>query len=280
MTEELYYEDGAAAGMSQIHDDVTNQLSQVIGSAPGVSVFESTQGLIASPVTTQLSAALPSRESVLGFTQTASQTIRDLVSKAGQLYEQGDTEGAAKLRAAAETLESQQGGEGGSGGATGGAQNADGSGGSGSASSGTSGSGSSGSGSSGADTASQMASQVGQQVGQLGQTLAQSVQGLAAIPGQIMQGVQGIVQSAVGAGGTGGSLDDKAEQDGKGDPDDKARPGEEDGPDDKARPGDKGEAGPAPRDKAEPGGHGEGLIPKGTLTPHAPAQTRPQQSPL
>jgi hypothetical protein len=288
MTGKLYFSHDGVRGISQVHDDVRNQLSQLIGTAPDGSVIESSQGLIASPVTSALGAALPSRETVLGITQTASKAFSDLITKSLQMYEQGDAEAAAKLRAAREALDGGQGGQGagdGSAGGSSGAPSSDGSAGTSPGGSGSSGSGGSGSGASGSDTASQVASQVGQQVGQLGQTLAQSVQGLAQIPGQIMQGVQGIVQAAVGAGGTGGALDDRAERDGKGEADDhEARHGGkgngEPQPGDGAQPGGKGEGGPAPRDKTEPGSKGHGPVPDVPVQRSAPAQTRPQQSPL
>jgi hypothetical protein len=264
MNDSLYLSPAGIRGISQRHDDVATRLSQLLGSAPEASLVESTHGHIADAVYTALGAALPSRETTLGITQTASQTISDLVRKALQQYEQGDAEGAAKLQAAADTLQAEQGDQGGSG-----------AGGSGATSSGTSGSGGSDSASgsgSGADTAGQIAGQVGQQVALFGQVLAQSVQGLAQIPQQVMQGVQGIVAAVVGAGATGGLLDDKAEPDGKGE--------DERLPDDEAQPGGKGDGGQVPQDTAEPGGQGHGPAPDVPVHRAMPAQTRPQQSPL
>jgi hypothetical protein len=287
MNDSLYLSPGGMRGISQSHSDVATRLSQLLGSAPGASVVESTHGHIADAVYTALGLTLPSREATMGITQTASQTISDLVSKALQLYEQGDAEGAAKLRAAAEVLKAEQEGQGGADGPTAGSRSSDGAEGSGATSFGTSGSagnGSGGSGTGGANTAGQLAGQVGQQVAQFGQVLAQSVQGLAQIPQQVMQGVQGIVAAAVGAGGTGGSPGDKADPDGKSDGDGKARPGDESEgerpPDDKAQPGDKGAGGEVPHDKAEPGATGHGPAPDVPVHRALPAQTRPQQSPL
>jgi hypothetical protein len=275
MNGQLYVNPDDMRGITLTYDEVADGLSQLIGSAPPASGIESSLGVIASPVLSALGGAFPSRETALGITRTATEVISRLVSEAIRMYEQGDAEGAAKLRAAAEALEAQQGGDGSEGGRDGGAAGSQGGGGSGASGSGSSGTGSGGG--NGADTASQMAGQVGQQVGQLGQTLAQSVQGLAQIPMAIMAGVQGIVQAAVGAGGTGG-LDDKAEPKGKGD----GRGKGEDGQltDDDADPGGKGEDGPQARDKAEPGGKGLGPVPEVPIHRAAPAQTRPQQSPL
>ena len=89
MTGKLYFSHDGVRGISQTHDDVRNQLSQLIGSAPDGSVIGSTQGLIASPVTSELNTTIPSRETVLGITQTASEKFSNLLSKTLQAVRAG-----------------------------------------------------------------------------------------------------------------------------------------------------------------------------------------------
>lgn len=174
----LYVDPDGVRSYSQIHDEVVAGLTQLMGTAaPEAADVQTSHGAIASAVSTALNAVLGSRQGTMQTTATSGSTISELLQKAAQMYEQGDKEGATKLRAAAAALEGDE--KGASGNPDGGG-NPD-----------------------GANVMGQMLGQVGQQAGQLGQ-MAQSVaqplqglaQGLQQIPQQVMQGVQQAVQQA------------------------------------------------------------------------------------
>ena len=255
------------APLAELHSQVATGLSQLTGpGGPQAADVARSFGNIAFSVNNALDGVTQSRGNTLQATKGSSATIAELLGKADALYAQGDQEGAAKLRAAAETLEGAGGGAG-AGGATG---------------PGGAGAGAAGG---GAEMAGQTASQVGQQVGQIAQGIAQSVQGLAQgltqLPQQIMQGIQGMAGSA----GTGSHAEElaKAGQE-KADPDhaaeaeehrrEEAEAAEKRAEEDRAQqrptqgtgaqPGRSSEAGPAP------------VAPPAPERPQ-PAQTRPQQ---
>lgn len=263
--------DGAGlTPLADIHSQVANGLSELTGAgAPQTSGVAESFGNIAFAVNTALDGVTQSRAGTFQATKGSSDTIAELLAKAHQMYQQGDQQGAEKLRAAAEALEGTPG-AGGAGG-TAGATSRGGTGATGTAADG------------GAEMAGQLASQVGQQLGQFAQGMAQSVQGLAQglaqLPQQVMQGVQGIVDSASkGAESDAAKNDDAKSDDEKAadrDREDAEKRAEEqraqrDTPpaqNESARPGQSADAGRAP-------------VPTATPEPPQPAQTRPQQSPL
>ncbi|MBJ7340756.1 type VII secretion target [Mycolicibacterium sp.] len=261
--------DGAGlTPLADIHSQVAIGLSQLTGAgAPQTADVAQSFGNIAFAVNTALDGATQSRASTISTTKGSSDTIAELLTKAHQMYEHGDQQGAQKLRAAAEALEGS--------GAVGGTGDG------GTAAGGTGAAGAEGAGGSGAQLAGQMASQIGQQVGQFAQGMAQSAQGLAQglaqLPQQVMQGVQGIVESASkGAGAETATIDAAKGDDGKGgDPEERARE------DDEAaeKRAEEQRHGPATRtDGAQPGQSPDGE--RAPVAPPAPerqpAQTRPQ----
>ncbi len=147
MSDPLYVQPDGMRSHAQIHDEVVAGLSQLMGTAvPEAADVQTSHGAIASAVSTALSGVLGSRQGTLAATGSSGSAISQLLQKAAKMYESGDQNGAATLRAAAETLE-------GSPPATGGGAGG------------------------GADTTGQMVSQVGQQVGQIAQSLTQPLQG-------------------------------------------------------------------------------------------------------
>jgi hypothetical protein len=259
------------APLAEIHSQVATGLSQLTGEgAPRAADVAKTFGNIAFSVNDALDGVTQSRGNTLQATKGSSDTIAELLGKADKLYAQGDQEGAAKLRAAAETLEGSdgEGGAAGAGGATG----------AGGAAAGGPGAGAAGGG--GADMAGQMASQVGQQVGQLAQGVAQTVQGLAQgltqLPQQIMQGIQGMAGSGSDTEALAKAAEEKADADKVEDTEQRKREeaekrAEEDRAEqrppiqaDGALPGRSADAGPAP-------------VPPPAPERPQPAQTRPQQ---
>ena len=181
MSDPLYVQPDGVRSYAQIHDQVLSALSQVMGAAAPAAVgVESTHGPVASAVSTALGQVLGGRQGTLRVTSTSAQIISELLQKAAQMYEQGDQQGAEKLKAAAEALEGQQGGQPGNAGAPGGPTSTG-----------------------GGDAMGQMLGQlgqVGQQVGQLAQAAGAPLQALAQplqqVPQQVMQAVQQASQSA------------------------------------------------------------------------------------
>ena len=104
------------APLAEIHSQVATGLGQLTGAgAPLAADVAKSFGNIAFAVNNALDGVTQSRGNTLHTTKGSSDTIAELLSTADKLYAQGDQEGAAKLRAAAETLEgSAAPGEGGS----------------------------------------------------------------------------------------------------------------------------------------------------------------------
>ena len=151
MTERLFVQTDGVLSYADIHDEVASGLSRLIGAgAAGAADVRTTHGTIAAAVDSALSGVLGTRQDTMQTTVTSGTTIGEILKNAARLYEEGDLQGAEKLRAAAEATA-------GGGGA-----------------------------SSGGEMVGQMVGQVGQQIGQLGQLLSGLTQGLQ----QVMQGVQ------------------------------------------------------------------------------------------
>ena len=272
MTGEFHLDSSGLSPLSDIHAQVADGLSQLVGGGgPQAADVARSFGNIAANLNTALDGTTQNRMSTIQTTKGASDTIAELLKKAHQMYLQGDQQGGDKLTAAAEALQASEGGGAGSaGGPTG---------------TGPTGAGAAGGG--GAEMASQMASQVGQQVGQMAQGLAQSVQGLTQgltqLPQQIMQGIQGMGGSATNdAGSDGANAHDAAKANEEKVGEDKDKDGR---PDDKRAEEERGQQ-PTPQthtDGAQPGravDGGKAPVPPPTTERPQPAQTRPQQSPL
>ncbi len=267
--------DGAGlTPLADIHAQVAGELSQLAGDGgPQAADVATSFGNIAFAVNKALDGVTQSRINTIQTTKGSSDTIKELLNTADRMYAQGDEQGAAKLRAAAEALEgSGAAGGAGSAGGTGGATGA-----------GTAGAGAAGG--SGAEMAGQMASQVGQQVGQFAQGMAQSVQGLAQgltqLPQQIMQGVQGIVESATKGAGSDAAKTDEEEG---GDPEERKREEAESAEKRAEERRAQQQAPPTRTEGAQPGhtadGGGRAPVPPPAAERPKPAQTRPQQFPL
>jgi hypothetical protein len=242
----LYVQPDGVRSYAQIHDQVASALSQVMGVATPEAVgVVSTHGPIASAVSTALGQVLGGRQGTLQATSTSAQTISELLQKAAEMYEQGDQQGAEKLKAAAEAIEGKQGGQPRNSGAPGSPTST---------------------GAGGGDVMGQMLGQlgqVGQQVGQMAQAVGAPLQGLAQplqqVPQQVMQAVQQASQAAgKAADATGAAKGDSAapQQDSRSEETERHEPLHRA----EAAPGDSANTGRAPE------------------TPeHAkPAQTRPQ----
>ncbi len=253
--------------LADIHAQVADGLSQLAGAGgPQAADVANSFGNIAFAVNTALDGATQSRASTFQTTKIASDTIKDLLTAADRMYAQGDEQGAAKLRAAAEALEGSGAVRGpGSAGGAGGATSAG-------------GVGADAGGGSGAEMAGQLATQVGQQVGQFAQGMAQAAQGLAQgltqLPQQIMQGVQGIVESATKGAG---SEAHKIGEEKAGDPEERKREEAESA----EKTADEQRQAPITRtDGAQPGHSADGgrsPVPPPAAERPQPAQTRPQQ---
>ncbi|MGV9798238.1 type VII secretion target [Mycobacterium sp. NPDC003449] len=183
--------------------DVSADVTNLIDGAPATSGVTSSHGAIGYPMQTSFDAARSARGGAMVATRAASSQISELLGRAAQAYERGDTAAADGLRAQAQQL------EGGSPASAGAAPAAGG----------------------GGQAAGQMLSQFGQMAGQMGQQVAQPLQamsqGLGQIPQQVLQGVQGIVESATGAAGDAGVPDAVAESAGEADPPGRDDRGEE-----------------------------------------------------
>ncbi|MCW2555004.1 MAG: hypothetical protein JWR78_4785 [Mycobacterium sp.] len=266
---EFSVDDAGLAPLADIHAQVADGLSQLAGAGgPQAADVARSFGNIAFAVNTALDGTSQSRTSAFQTTRAASETINELLTTADRMYAEGDDEGAAKLRAAAEAME-------GSGIAGAGSTGSAGGGGTGAAAGGG-----------GAETAGQMAGQVGQQVGQIAQGLAQSAQGLAQgltqLPQQIMQGVQGIVESATkGTGSDAAEANEaKAAEDKAADSEDRKKAEAEEAAKREEQQRGQQHAAPTETDGAQPG-HGDdggrAPVPRPAPEPPQPAQTRPQQ---
>jgi hypothetical protein len=258
MSGEFTLDSAGLSPLADIHSQVADGLSQLAGAgAPQAADVSRSFGNIAFAVNNALDGVTQSRTSAFQTTKGASETIKELLGRADQMYAQGDEEGAEKLRAAAGALEGS--------GAAGGAGSAGGAG---------AGSGASGG---GAEMAGQMASQVGQQVGQLAQGMAQTVaglaQGLTQLPQQIMQGIQGMAGSATKESDLAAKDDEEKAADSEERKREEAEAAEKRGqqtpptPTEGARQGHVADGGRAP-------------VPPPAVERPQPAQTRPQQSSL
>lgn len=184
---QLFVQTDGVRSYAQTHDRIAAGLSQLIGGgATEAAGVHNSHGTIAAAVGTALSNALEARLGTMQTTARSGATISELLRKAAQMYEQGDRQGAEKLRAAAEVLQGQRDGQ------DAGAPSAAGAlGGASVAGAPTTGPGSA----AGGQMIGQMLGQVGQQVGQLAGSLTAPLlglaQGLQQVPQQVMQAVQG-----------------------------------------------------------------------------------------
>jgi len=256
----LYVQPAGVRSYAQIHDEVVAGLSQLMGAAaPEAAGVQASHGTIASAVSGALSQVLGSRHWTLQATSTSAETMSELLQKAAQMYEHGDQNGAATLRAAAEELEGSQGATPGSAGDAG-------------SPAGASGAGASGAG--GGDMIGQLG-QMGQQVGQMAQAAGAPLQALAQplqqLPQQVMQGIQQASQSAgkaVDATGAGRGDPSGPQRDPRDPAGDEAQRRDESQQRDEARH--RGEAAPGDSTNA-------GRAPEPPRVEHAqPVQTRPQ----
>ncbi|MGE2719050.1 ESX-1 secretion-associated protein [Mycolicibacterium celeriflavum] len=247
---QLFTQTDALRSSAGIHDRVAAELSQVTG-AP-VAGVGSSHGQIASAVDAALSSALDARLDTMRGAADSGSTISDLLRRAAELYEQGDREGAEKLRAAAEELGGQRDtpniaasdGIGSGLGAPGGGDP----------------------GATGNQMVGQVLGQIGQQVGALAGAVTTPLlglaQGLQQVPQQIMQGLQGASTPA---------RDDEKRRDRT--PEDTEERSDEDvekpqGPTPRVEPSVQA----APRGDAP----GRAPVPPVAAEPPRPAQTRPQ----
>ena len=103
--DELYVQTDGVLSYADIHDQVASGLSQLIGAgAAGAADVRATHGSIAAAVDTALSGVLGTRQGTMQTTATSGTTIGEILKNAARLYEQGDIQGAEKLRAAAEAM--------------------------------------------------------------------------------------------------------------------------------------------------------------------------------
>jgi Excreted virulence factor EspC, type VII ESX diderm len=117
MTESLFVQTDGVLSYADIHDRVASGLSQLIGTGPaGAADVRATHGSIAAAVDAALSGVLGTRQGTMQTTATSGTTIGEILRNAARLYDEGDLQGAEKLRAAAEAM---GGGAGASGGAAG-----------------------------------------------------------------------------------------------------------------------------------------------------------------
>lgn len=274
---QLYVQTDGVRSYARVHDQVAAGLSAVMGAAaPEAAGVQASHGPIAAAVSTALSGVLGTRHATMQTTATSGTTISELLQKAAQMYEQGDRQGAEKLKAAAEALQAHEDGRGGAPGAPSGV-GAPGAGAPGASSPGGAaggpegGSAGAGTGAQGAGMVGQMLGQVGQQVGQLAGIAAQPLlglaQGLQQVPQQVMQAVQGAA----------GSGDARAKEEVDRTKEDSARPEESPEPNPTQRPE------PAPTVDHQPSGAtpGESTSERAPDLPAAaerpqPVQTRPQ----
>ncbi|MCW2513941.1 MAG: hypothetical protein JWR11_2983 [Mycobacterium sp.] len=256
---EFSLDDVGLTPLADTHSQVAEGLSRlVVAGGPQAAAAATSFGNIAFAVNNALDGVTQARANTVQTTKSASDAIKDLLTTADKMYAEGDREGAAKVRAAAETLE-------------------------GSASAGGSGAGAGGG---GAEVAGQTAGQVGQQVGQLAQGLAQGlaqsvqglVQGLTQLPQQIMQGVQGAAGSADKGSSSHGA---SANEDKAAEPEERRRQeaAEADAAEKRAEEQRAQRHSPtAQAGQGADGGRGPGPPPAAERP--QPAQTRPQQSSL
>jgi Excreted virulence factor EspC, type VII ESX diderm len=278
---QLYVQTDGTRSYAQVHDQVAAGLSQMMGAAaPDAAGLQASHGPIATAVSTALSSVLETRHGTLQNTATSGTTISELLQKAAQMYEQGDRQGAEKLKAAADALQAHEGEQ---GGAPGGASSGDASGGAlgrgfpggaaGATGAGSPGVGTPAPGSAAVGMIGQILGQVGQQVGQIAGMVAQPLQGFAQglqqVPQQVMQAVQG----ATGADKA--TLTGEEKSDRTKDPADRIRERSEPNPPHRTEPaptGDDPPAGAAPGESTSGGRAPEHPV----ADRPQPAQTRPQ----
>jgi Excreted virulence factor EspC, type VII ESX diderm len=117
MNEPLFVQTDGVLSYADIHHQVAGGLSQLIGTGPpGAANVRTTHGSIAAAVDAALSGVLGTRQGTMQTTATSGTTIGEILRNAARLYDEGDLQGAEKLRAAAEAM---AGGAGASGGAAG-----------------------------------------------------------------------------------------------------------------------------------------------------------------
>ncbi|KUI06752.1 hypothetical protein AU191_24445 [Mycolicibacterium acapulense] len=253
---QLFAQTNGLRPSASIHDRVATDLSHVLAGVPEATGVQTSHGQIAAGVGAALSSALDARLGTVHATADAGATISDLLQRAAQMYEQGDHEGAEKLRAAADALDGQRHTEV-------------------SESTSTTGSvpGSPANGAAGPpggdQAVGQMLGQVGQQVGQLAGSMAAPLlglaQGLQQVPQMIAQGVQ---QAARGEE-TPERDDSRVNDDGTGEPSNEDPAEEPSEPTRRAEP----EYQAAPSDSAVVGRPPEAPV---AAEGPRPAQTRPQ----
>ena len=242
---------------AQVHDQVATGLSQLMGAAaPTAAGVQTSHGPIAAAVSTALSNVLDTRQDTVQSTATSGATISELLQKAARMYERGDTQGAERLRAAAEVLQRQQGDAAPAGGAVAPAD--------GTATASPSTAAGPAAGAAGAGMVGQMLGQVGQLAGMLVQPLAGIAQGLSQVPQHVMQGVQGAAGSDTTSSAK-GAVDRTRER-----ADDDAREPSEPG----GRSADRATEQRPTADGAAAGGPAPG--PPAAAERPRPAQTRPQ----
>ncbi|MGV0607635.1 ESX-1 secretion-associated protein [Mycolicibacterium sp. XJ1904] len=182
---QLFAQTDGLRSSASIHDRVATDLSHALTGVPEATGVQTSHGQIAAGVGAALSSALDARLGTVHATAGTGATISELLRKAAQMYEQGDHDGAEKLRAAAEALDDQRdtqasedGPVGGVGGPVSGAA--------------TPANGAAGP--PGDQMVGQMLGQVGQQVGQLVGSMTAPLlglaQGLQQVPQMITQGLQ------------------------------------------------------------------------------------------
>ncbi|KUH76719.1 hypothetical protein AU184_13110 [Mycolicibacterium novocastrense] len=255
----LFAQTDGLRSSASLHDRVATDLSHVLGAdAPGLAGVQTSHGQIAAGVSAALSNALDARLGTVQAAADVGETISELLRKAAQMYEDGDHEGAEKLRAAAEALDGQRDTQGaagapagsGAGGAVGGAP---------------------ANGAVGPPGGDQM---VGQMLGQVGQQVGQLVSSMTAPLLGLAQGLQQVPQMvAQGVQQAGRKDETLAREDGG---DESERTGERT-EEDAEEPSEPGRA--EPKAEAAPSGSTGAVrapeMPTGAEPPR-PAQTRPQ----
>ncbi|MFV9635357.1 ESX-1 secretion-associated protein [Mycobacterium neumannii] len=177
---QLFAQTDGLRSSASIHDRVATDLSHVLTGVPEATGVQTSHGRIAAGVGAALSSALDARLGTVHATAGTGATISELLRKAAQMYEQGDHDGAEKLRAAAEALDGQPDTQASESAPTTGSVL-------GSPANGTAGP-------PGDQMVGQMLGQVGQQVGQLVGSMTAPLlglaQGLQQVPQMIAQGLQ------------------------------------------------------------------------------------------
>lgn len=256
---ELFAQTDRLRAFAGIHDRIATDLS--LASAPETAGIQASHGQIAATVGSALSTALDARLGTMHSAADAGSTISALLREAARRYEQGDRDGAEKLRAAAEELAGQRVppdvAANGSGATAATGEDV--------AATGT-----------GSPANNQMVGQVLGQIGQQVGALAGAVtapllglaQGLQQVPQQIMQGA---AQAAQGAATS--TADDRERLDRR--PEDTPERSDEDEDSPEPTPRAEPDADAASPEAASPG-VGRTSAPPVVAEPPRPAQTRPQ----